>query len=221
VKSLAKMRKGFALQAGFTLAELIIVLAIILVVAGLSLPSLSRAIDNSRLKAATQQLAAVYQDSRLRATQNDTSYEILISPAGITPAQVCIDLDGDGVCGAGDPVTIFSVPVKLSSAGASISNADVSVPLDVTLSFPVVHTESSQMYTQQGALVQGLAWNSRGLPCQRSSAAASCLASGWVQGLQFQRSNGEIMYGAVSVSPTGRVKTWIYISSGNGNGQWF
>jgi prepilin-type N-terminal cleavage/methylation domain-containing protein len=214
VKSLAKMRKGFALQAGFTLAELIIVLTIILIVAGLSLPSLSRAIDNSRLKGATQQLAAVYQDSRLRATQNDTSYEILVSPAGLTPAKVCIDMDGDGACGAGDPVTIFPLPVTLSNAG-------VPVPLDVTqLKFPVYDTENSLMHTQQDVQVSGVAWNSRGLPCQRSSAAAPCLAAGWVQHLQFQRSNGDIIYGAVSVSPTGRVKTWIYISSGNGNGQW-
>ena len=214
MKSAAKSRKGFALQAGFTLAELVIVVAIILIVAALSVPSLSRAVDNSRLKAATQQLAAVYQDSRLRATQNNTAYEILVSPAGITPAQVCIDLDGDGVCGAGDPVTIFSMPVKLN-------NLVVPVPLDVTqLKFPVLNTENSSMFSQQGVPVPGLAWNSRGLPCQRSSAAAPCLATGWVQHLEFQRSNGEIIYGAVSVSPTGRVKTWIYISSGNGNGQW-
>ena len=214
MKLSAKTTKGFTLQAGFTLAELIIVLTIILIVAGLSLPSLSRAIDNSRIKGAAQQLAAVYQDSRLRATQNNTSYEILVSAAGITPAKVCIDLDGDGACGAGDPVTIFPLAVTLSNVG-------VPVPLDVTqLKFPVFDTENSFMHTQQDAQVPGLAWNSRGLPCQRSSAAAPCLAAGWVQHLQFQRSNGDMIYGAVTVSPTGRVKTWIYISSGNGNGQW-
>ena len=214
MKLSAKTTKGFTLQAGFTLAELIIVLTIILIVAGLSLPSLSRAIDNSRIKGAAQQLAAVYQDSRLRATQNNTSYEILVSAAGITPAKVCIDLDGDGACGAGDPVTIFPLAVTLSNVG-------VPVPLDVTqLKSPVFDTENSFMHTQQDAQVPGLAWNSRGLPCQRSSAAAPCLAAGWVQHLQFQRSNGDMIYGAVTVSPTGRVKTWIYISSGNGNGQW-
>ena len=208
MKAIDKSEKGFASQTGFTLAETLIVTAIILIVAGLSIPSLSRAIDNSQLKGATQELAAVYQDARLRATQNDTSYEVLVSSPGVTPAQACIDLDGDGVCGAGDPVTTFSNKITLSNIG-------VPVHLDSQLQFPMVNTtESSSMP------VHGLAWNSRGLPCQRSSANASCLATGWVQHLQFQRANGEIFYGAVSVSPTGRVQTWIYIPSGSGNGQW-
>jgi prepilin-type N-terminal cleavage/methylation domain-containing protein len=214
VTSAVKSREGYAPQAGFSLAELLIVVTIILIVAGLSIPSLSRAIDNSRLKGATQTLAAVYQDSRLRATQNDTSYEVLVSPPGITPAQICIDLDGDGTCSTGDPVTTFPVQVKVSNLG-------VPVPLTAAqLNFPVANTESSAMYTQQNTFAPGVAWNSRGLPCQRSSSSSPCAATAWVQHLQFQRANGDILYGAVSVSPTGRVKTWIYIPSGNGNGQW-
>ncbi len=208
MKSIDKSEKGFSSQAGFTLAETLIVAAIILVVAGLSIPSLSRAIDNSQLKGATQELAAVYQDTRLRATQTDTSYEVLVSPPGVTPTQVCIDLDGDGACGAGDAITTFSSKIIVSNQG-------VPVPLGPQLTFPgVTDTEHSSMP------VPGLAWNSRGLPCQRSSANAPCQATGWVQHLQFQRSNGEIFYGAVSVSPTGRIQTWIFIPSGNGNGQW-
>jgi prepilin-type N-terminal cleavage/methylation domain-containing protein len=209
VKAIDKSEKGFASQAGFTLAETLIVTAIILIVAGLSIPSLSRAIDNSQLKGATQELAAVYQDARLRATQNDTSYELLVSSPGVTPAQVCIDLDGDGACGAGDAITTFSSKIIVSNQG-------VPVPLGPQLTFPgVTTTESSTMP------VPGLAWNSRGLPCQRDlSANAPCQAKGWVQHLQFQRSNGEVLYGAVSVTPTGSIKTWIFIPSGSGNGQW-
>jgi hypothetical protein len=47
------------------------------------------------------------------------------------------------------------------------------------------------------------------------------MAKGWVQYLQLQRSGSDTIYAAVTVSPTGRVKTWIYIPSGNGNGEWF
>lgn len=203
-----------ALQAGFTLAELTVVVAIVLVVGGLSIPALSRTIDMSRLKGATQTLATAYQDTRIRATQDDTSYEVLVSPPGIQPAQICIDLNGDGICGAGEPVTIFPARLVLSNAG-------VPVPLDITqLNYPVANTENSTMHTQQDKFAPGLAWNARGLPCQRDSAASPCSATGWVQHMQLQRSNGDILYGAVTVSPTGRVKTWIFVPSGNGNGQW-
>jgi len=204
-----------ALQAGFTLAEMTVVVAIVLVVGSLSIPALSRTIDISRLKGATQTLAATYQDARIRATQNDTAYEVLVSAPGIQPAQVCMDLDGNGACGAGEPMTIFPAKVVVSNVG-------VPVPLDVTqLNYPVVNTENSTMHTQQDKAAPGLAWNARGLPCQRDSAASPCSAAGWVQHLQLQRGNGDVLYGAVTVSPTGRVKTWIFIPSGNGNGQWF
>jgi prepilin-type N-terminal cleavage/methylation domain-containing protein len=195
-------------QAGFTLAEMIIVVTIILVVGGMSLPTLSRTIDSSRLKGATQTLAAVYQDARIRATQSNTSYAILVSAPGIRPAQVCIDLDGDGVCGAGDPVTTFPAHVSLNNLG---------VPVQLNsalLHYPTTNTENASS-------APGLAWNARGMPCTQDSAASPCSVTGWVQHLQLQRGNGDVMYAAVTASPTGRVKTWIFIPSGNGNGTWF
>jgi prepilin-type N-terminal cleavage/methylation domain-containing protein len=207
---MAKSRGVLASKAGFTLAELMIVVTIILVVSGLSIPSLSRTIDQSRLSGAAQQLAAVYQDARIRATQNNTSLQVLVSPTGIRPAQICIDLDGDGTCSAGDPVSTFAGQVTLSNVG-------VPLQLDAAqLHYPVANTEN-----EQDVLVPGLTWNALGLPCERSSAAAQCLArEGWVQHLQLQRSNGDIFYAAVTVSPTGRVKTWVFVPN-NGNGQWF
>ena len=193
------------MQSGFTLAEMIIVLAIILVVGGMAIPNLTRAIDASRIKGSAQVLAAAYQDARIRATQKDTSYQVLISPPTISPAQICIDLDGDGTCSAGDPVTTFPPQVRVSNLG-------VPVPLDSTqLHFPAITTE------QPGA---SLTWNAVGLPCQRTSPITPCTAVGWIQHLQLLRANGDVMYAAVTVSPTGRVKTWTFIPSGNGNGKW-
>ena len=209
MKSTAKSRASLALQSGFTLTELAVVVAIIVVVAGLSIPNLTRAIDTSRIKGAAQTLAAAYQDARIRATQKDTSYQILISPPGILPAQLCIDLDGDGTCGAGDTVTTFPTQVRISNLG-------VPVPLNSNLlHFPAIATEQSV------APANSLTWNALGLPCQRrNSPTAPCTAVGWVQHLQLLRANGDVMYAAVTVSPTGRIKTWIFIPSGNGNGNW-
>ena len=207
MKVLAKPREFLALQSGFTLPELIVVVAIILIVGGLSIPNITRTIDTSRLKGAAQSLAAAYQDARIRATQKDTSYQVLSSPPGISPAQICIDLDGDGTCSAGDPVTLFPAQVKVSNLG-------VPVPLGNQLPFPAITTE------QPGAPNNSLTLNALGLPCQRSSATAPCTATGWVQHLQLLRANGEVMYAAVTVTPTGRVKTWIFIPSSSGNGNW-
>ena len=206
VKSMAKSRASLALQSGFTLAEMIIVVAIILVVSAMAIPNLTRAIDASRIKGSAQALAAAYQDARIQATQKDTSYQVLVSPLGMVPAQVCIDLDGDGTCSAGDPVTTFAGQIKVSNLG-------VPVPLGpAQLNYQTTNTEH----------FNGLTWNAMGLPCQRppSSPTAACTAIGWVQHLQLLRANGGVMYAAVTVSPTGRVKVWTFIPSGNGNGSW-
>lgn len=208
MKSEVKSRASLASQTGFTLPELMVVLSIILIVGGLSIPNLTRAIDTSRIKGAAQSLASAYQDARIRATQKDTSYQVLISPPGISPAQICIDLDGDGTCGTGDPVTSFPMRVKVSNLG-------VPVPLtSAQLHFPAINTE------QSSALNGSLTWNAMGLPCQRSSAITPCVAVGWVQHLQLQRANGEVLYAAVTITPTGRIKTWIFIPSSSGNGKW-
>lgn len=207
MRSAVKSREGSVAQSGFTVSELLIVLTIILIVVGLSIPSFSRTIDSSRLKAATQKLAAMYQDSRLRATQDNSTYGILVSAPAVTPATICLDLDGNGACGITEPTTTFSSKLKVSNVG-------VPVPLGQ----PQIDFQANT--TETPTLGATLTWNARGLPCQRNSAASPCVAVGWVQHVQYQRANGEILYGAVSVSPTGRVKTWTYISSGNGNGQW-
>ncbi len=204
---MAKSKATLDSQSGFTLTELIVVVTIIVVVGGLSIPNLTRAIDTSRIKGAAQALAAAYQDARIRATQKDTSYQVLVSPPGILPAQICIDLDGDGTCGAGDPITTFPAQVKVSNLG-------VPVPLENQVPFRALVTE------QPGAPNNSLTWNAVGLPCQRTSPTAPCTAVGWVQHLQLLRANGDVMYAAVTVSPTGRVKTWTFIPSGNGNGKW-
>ncbi len=206
MKSAAKSRGRFASQAGFTLTELLVVVAIIGIVAGLSIPNFTRSIDNAKLKAATQQLAAVYQDARLRATQNNTPYEVLLSPPGVTPPQVCVDLNGDGACGAGDPATVFPIQVSLNNAG---------VPVGLNAA------ELGFTPTQMNQPL-GIGWNGLGMPCQKSSSTAPCATvPGWVQYLQLQRSGGDVLFAAVTVSPTGRVKTWTYNPTGNGNGSWF
>jgi len=198
------------------LTELVVVVAIILVVSGLSLPSISRTIDKARLNSAAQQLASIYQQGRIRATQDNSYYILPVSAAGVQPPQVCLDLDGDGICSANDPQA--QLPPEVS-----ISNNGIPVEIDPgTLGFtqPLTRTETSTGYSQQGIQEPGLAFNSLGLPCQRSSSTSPCLGpTAWVQYLQLRHSD-EILYAAITVSPTGGVKIWHYANGGPGSG-WF
>jgi prepilin-type N-terminal cleavage/methylation domain-containing protein len=209
-----------SIQAGFSLSELLIVVAIILVVGGVSLPSLARFLDNARLKSASQQVASLYQQARIRSTQDNTYYELVSTAPGVRPALVCIDLDGDGTCEATEPQVQLPLQVSLNNAG-------IPAALDqITLGFSPIGVETSVMYNQADLMVPGLAWNSRGLPCQRMSTTSPCAnltpsgSVAWIQYLQMQRSTTDVSYAAVTVSPTGRVKTWTYSPSSGGQ-SWF
>lgn len=202
-------------RAGFSLTEVTVVVAIILIVSSLSFPSLTRVIDNVRVKTAAQQAAFLYEQARIRATQDDTYYNIIANG----PAGLCLDLNGNGACDQNEPATLLE-------NGALLSNAGIPVQLDATLlGFTPLNTESSSTYTFQGNVVSSLAWNSRGLPCQKLSSASPCsnwLASGpgspgpvgWVQYVQLQRPSGNL-YAAVVVNPAGKIKIWNFAPDGS------
>jgi prepilin-type N-terminal cleavage/methylation domain-containing protein len=200
-------------KAGFSLTELTVVMAIMLIVSSLSFPSLSRVLDNVRVKTAAQQAASLYEQARIRATQDDTYYTVVAKGA----SSLCLDLDGNGACDPTDPATTLS-------NGAVLNNAGVPVQLDASiLGFTPLTTETSSTLTSQGNVVSSLAWNSRGLPCQKLSSTSPCsnwLASGgggpvgWVQYVQLTRPAGNL-YAAVVVSPTGKIKIWNYAPDGS------
>ncbi len=211
-----KVKTSKQSRGGVTLTELCVVTALILVLTGLSLPSLYRILDNAKLKAAAGQLASFYEQSRIRAAQNDTYYELLLSAPGVRPSQICLDLNGDGACGTDEP------QVEISLTVSAADSSSVPSPLDAsTLGFSPLTSASSTMYNQQNGFVPGLAWNGRGLPCQRVSPTSPCApVAGWVQYLKLARSPGDEIYAAVAVGPTGRIKVWTYASAGTRR-NWF
>jgi len=200
-------------KAGFSLTELAVVVAIIMVVTGVSLPSISRTVDNAKLTSAAQQLASMYRAGRIQATQ-DNSYYLLPVFNGIQGSQICLDLDGDGVCSATEPQAAMPSRVRLSNNGIPLE------PSAATLGFTtsnLTKTESSINYGQQGTFEPGLAWNALGLPCSRPSSTSPCSPGmAWIQYLQLRRTGVEVLYAAVTVSPTGTVHIWHYSA-----GSWF
>jgi Tfp pilus assembly protein FimT len=203
-------------QSGLSLAEILVVVSIVAVVVALSIPSFSRALDNARLKSAAQQLSGIYEDARIGAAQNNTSYEVLVTSPNTGSAVACIDLNGDGQCSASEPQTVFPGQVILNNNGVP-QRLGINI-----LGFDPQNTEKSHMVNASDALTPGLAWNSRGVPCERNDPNTACSGmNGWIQYLQLPRAGGDVLYAAVTVSPTGRIKIWTYIPAGNGNGSWF
>jgi Tfp pilus assembly protein FimT len=201
-------------KAGFSLTELAVVVAIIMVVTGVSLPSIARTLDNAKLTAAAQQVASMYQAGRIRATQ-DNNYYVMPVFNNAQGSGVCLDLDGNGACSATEPQAQMPSRVRLSNNGIPLEPS--SATLGFTTTAGLKKTDNSVNYGQQGTFEPGLAWNALGLPCWRSSSTSPCSGPvAWIQYLQLPRSSGEVLYAAVTVSPTGNVRIWHYSA-----GSWF
>lgn len=170
------------------------------VVAAITLPSLPRIMESIKVRGAAQELASFYQEARMKAIQDDNYYEVIVTAS---PAGAFLDLGGNGVA-AGNPTLQLPAAVVLNNAGAPAG-------LDQKkLGFTPLLTETSVMFAQDGTQRPGLAWNSRGLPCQRPGATSICQTGiGWVQYLQYQGGSGPV-FAAISVSPAAKVKTWTY-----------
>ncbi|MGE5324399.1 MAG: Tfp pilus assembly protein FimT/FimU, partial [Actinomycetota bacterium] len=202
-------------KAGFSFTELVVVVAIIMVVSGLSLPSLSRILDNAKLNAAAQQVASIYQQGRIRATRDNNYYLMPVVANGALGSQICLDLDGDGVCSANEPQAQISGAVDLS-------NTAVPLQLDATAlgATSLSSAEYAVNYSQQGIMERALAWNALGRPCLRPSSTSPCSGPvAWVQYLELSSGN-DTFYAAVTVSPAGNVRIWHY-EPGSGTGGWF
>jgi len=185
-------------EAGFSLIEMTIVVAIFLLVAAIGLPIFSSTLNRLKLHGAAQQLSELYQEARMRAVQDDSYYEVLLSADA---KQAYVDLSGNGT----PSVLNLQLP-----ATVSLTNVGAPAGLDQkALGFTPVQTENSVMFGQDGVSRPGLAWSSRGFPCQRPSATSPCqTGTGWVQ---YLRQDGNpAAYVAVVVNPAGRVRVWSY-----------
>lgn len=86
------MKQLSSQEQGFSLIELLVVTSIIGLISGISLPMLTRNLENEQLNAATKVAAAWLDDIRRQAIQNSTPCRIVIDSANISLDGSCDDL---------------------------------------------------------------------------------------------------------------------------------
>ena len=214
-------------QRGFSLLELMIVILIILVIGATMVPKMLGIIDDQKFRASAQAYAGLMQMARSRATQDNAVYQVLNITQNNVPIAY-IDLNFNRTFSTSDPMVYLAAPITISDAGVPAGFGDA------TLLGIVPYTDSTSPMVSDGSggiaagtVIKGVAFNERGLPCQRVAATQTCKNApsvgtppvttpiAYVTYLQYARRQGGTAYAAVTVTPAGRVKTWIYQ-----NGAW-
>ncbi len=193
------MISGREMRRGFSLLELVVVVAVILVVAAMATPAILSAMNDYKLRTAASSFAGVIHKTRMQAVSDDRWYTVARGNSGGSDYAFA-DLNNNAALDAVEQNLIAYLPRGIvfdAAGGPSLATMN----LEVT---PVT----------------GLpAFNARGLPCTPTGGTCPVIPPGggaqrgYIYYLRQDRSLGRPAWAAVTVSAAGRVRAWTW--SGN------
>src|SRR5881227_2875011 len=154
-------------REGFSLIELLIVVAISMIAAAMALPLVSNAVNQIHLSSSATDYANLLQRARMRAVQDDTYYQIRTQTLSGDPIAY-VDINKNGSYDTGEPMMVFASGVtdKAQSAGPALANL-------------------KSLFLPSGSVAQGSLQSTmipifgpRGLPCVVSGSACPYLDAG-------------------------------------------
>ena len=181
---------------GFSLIEMVIAVAMILVLAAIVTPSLSNAISIIKVRYSANDLSGLIQKARIEAARKNTFYSI--EQTTLSPGEVAyyVDLAKSSSFVAGDPLVELGNQVSVHSGTGS--GAPGETAFTTGLSFTLYSS---------GVLPS---FNARGLPCTPSS--GTCPQTPGQGFICFLSRNTVLatIWASVVVTPSGRVQVWSY-----------
>ncbi len=187
-------------EAGFSLQEILVVVAIGTVVTITALPRMTTAIANAKLRASMTSVSGLIQNSRMTAVQQNKTKTARYFNRTTEPYSLVYYVkdasDSSTTVAAGDtqiemeaPITPYDSPSG-TGAPSAISNSALGMSASPLTTDP--------------------SFNSRGLPCSYSG--GTCTTNvGFIKYFKDNRiSSATGGWAAISVSPAGRIKRWFY-----------
>jgi prepilin-type N-terminal cleavage/methylation domain-containing protein len=211
-------RARYENSTGFSLLELMVVVAITLVFVSLTVSSVMAAVHTSRLSAAGTDLSGLFQQARMRAVQDDRYYSVYQITTN-SLVQEFVDIypqNVNGASGSGgttldpkDPSMAVSFEVALK--------AKASAPNTSNLLQQFLGSNPSSVVPLDGSTAASpVTFGPQGLPCTPVSVSGGtvCNSRGgptayWV----FFQSTATQKWEAVTVTPAGRIQKWYYAGS--------
>lgn len=207
-----------AQKAGYTLVELVIVVAIFLIIAAISIPILRSSLQMAHLRGVASDYAGLLEQARIYAIRDNRYYRTyILAPVGGSPqGQAYVDMlpkvltgasgNGGTSVASGDP----TITIESDVAQEPVGNAPNTTNLESQLlpaTTPVTPTDTSMTPATFGP---------RGLPCTplALTGGSICDSSGgptayWT----FLENTQTSTWQAVTITPAGRIQKWYYTGS--------
>jgi len=184
---------------GFSLVELVLSLAVLLIITTLAVPVVVRSLQSYQLNATASQLAGMLKYAKFDAIRQNTQVTLMIRPSSGN-WNVWVDSNGDGIRDGAEPEMIISGSQTLLVASAAPSPSHILASLGPggsSLPWMVLSGSSADItFDQRGVLVY--------------PGAATVYAL--YLGNPNDPSSG---YRAILTLPSGAVQVWAAASNGN------
>jgi prepilin-type N-terminal cleavage/methylation domain-containing protein len=186
------MTKDGRSNRGFTLLELLIVVAIFILVTTIAVPNVTLVLANARMRASITSFSGVLQSTRMLAVKENrtmTTHMTVQALGLVAYAKLATDTNPlaihDSQIEMEAPITEMAAPTG-PGAPSAISTS--------VLGFTPETTEPS--------------FNTRGMPCTYSG--GSCTNKGFLYYFHDTRPGSHSSWAAVSISPAGRIHKWFW-----------
>jgi len=200
-------------QLGFSLVELLVVLAVMLILVAFAIPIASTTVDTFRLRGSLGSTSNLLQRCRMQAARQNVTQRMHFTTdaatnrvvAFVTPAS---DTNSSTTQLKTDPNVVeqYWFPSQFSLSGAP-SGTPAALTGQAMWNTSITVTNVNR----------DLYFDSRGLPCDYNTSTSACPATnGFVQYFNYTSGRGT-RWAAVSLSPAGRIQSWFYDGGNWGN----
>ena len=219
-KSSVRCRKGRSLGsgAGFSLIELLVVVAILLITVAFAIPTLRTTLDSYRMRGTLSSAANLAQRCRSQAIKRNITQHMHFATVGNRVVLFVTDID--------DTVSVTAPTTgEISTADPKLS-AVLWLPSQFALAAAPTGIGAPTQLT--GSLMWGTSLNpnvgpqdpyfsSRGMPCLPDPVTTACNpTNGFVYYFTYQRGTTNL-WAATSISPAGRIESWFWNGTSWGN----
>ncbi len=189
---------------GFSLLELMVVLAVITIVSAIVTPQIIATVNNYKLRTAASGVAGVFQKARMQAVNDDKWYSVAMGTSG-----------GIGYAFA----DLWGSPTTPPNNTLDPAENNMITYLPRGISFDTAGPSTASMNLDFAPITAMPSFNARGLPCTPSGMVCPFVPvggvaqNGYLYYLRQDRALSRPAWAAITVSPAGRVRVWSW----NGN----
>jgi len=190
--------------SGFSTVELLVVVAIIITVTAISVPTVNTLVTSAQLRGGMGDLSGLFQNARNVAVRQNTISKVHFQTSN--NRQVAFvdwaNCGSSGWCGLTTSAPQITLPAKF---------AQVSPP---TGTAPAAMTASAcgSSTTIDSTMTDDTYFNQMGVPCVYSNSTCST-AQAFVYYFNYTGTANNPSWAALCVSPAGRVKAWYWTGS--------